>query len=179
VTVPVEHSWELEGLLPTGRKTSPKVVAELSHGMAAGTMRLDHVFSGLKFDNHRCATTVHDPQSKRTMTQTFDDQFVALCRLQSASSRSRVHGTLHDHSDPFTLAKKRSKQTFGSWRRARHFALVLKSASIDSSAHSVNSGAKQNCESLEYRHDLLSWSSVRSLCPAGWKVSGFAFCCAL
>lgn len=106
VTVPVEHSWELEGLLPTGRKTSPKVVAELSHGMAAGTMKLDHVFSGLKFDNHRCSTTIHDPDSKSTMTQTFDDQFVSCVVYNPPHREALCMEPYTTIPDPFTLGEK-------------------------------------------------------------------------
>ncbi len=106
VTVPVEHSWELEGLLPTGRQTSPSVVAELSRGMSAGLMQLDHVFGGLKFDNHRCTTRVHDPASKRTMVMTFDDQFAA-CVVYNPPHREAVciepYTTI---PDPFTLRDK-------------------------------------------------------------------------
>lgn len=89
VRVGVDTNWELEGLLPTGRKTSPAVVAELSRGMPMSAMNLDHVFSGMKFENHLCTTTVHDPHSKHTVAMTFDDQFVA-CVVYNPPHREAV-----------------------------------------------------------------------------------------
>jgi aldose 1-epimerase len=106
VKVPVQHSWELEGLLPTGRQTSGPVVAELSRGMPVSAMQLDDVFGGLTFDNHRCTTSVHDPNSKRTMAMTFDDQFTA-CVVYNPPHREAVciepYTTI---PDPFTLRDK-------------------------------------------------------------------------
>jgi aldose 1-epimerase len=106
VTVPVEDQWELEGLLPTGRKTSTAIAAELSRGMLAGAMKLDSVFSGLKFDNHRCTTKVCDPRSRAGMTMTFDDQFTA-CVVYNPPHREAVciepYTTI---PDAFTLLEK-------------------------------------------------------------------------
>jgi aldose 1-epimerase len=106
VRVPVETNWELTGLVPTGQKTSPPLVAELSRGMPAGTMKLDHVLGGLKFDNHRCTTTVYDPHSKRTLSMTFDDQFTA-CVVYNPPHREAVciepYTTI---PDAFTLREK-------------------------------------------------------------------------
>lgn len=89
VTVPVGSNWELVKLLPTGRKNSPPEVKALADGMPESKMQFDHVFGDLKFDNHRCRTTVVDPQSKRTMTMTFDDQFVA-CVVYDPPHREAV-----------------------------------------------------------------------------------------
>jgi aldose 1-epimerase len=106
VRVPVETNWELTGLLPTGQKTSPPLVAELSRGMPTGAMKLDHVLGGLTFENHRCTTTVHDPMSKRTLTMTFDDQFTA-CVVYNPPHREAVciepYTTI---PDAFTLREK-------------------------------------------------------------------------
>ncbi len=106
VTVPVEYNWELEGLRPTGRKTSSPVAAELSRGMLVSAMKLDSVFSGLKFDNHRATTTVHDPHSRHTMGMTFDDQFTA-CVVYNPPHREAVciepYTTI---PDAFTLREK-------------------------------------------------------------------------
>jgi aldose 1-epimerase len=107
VTVPVENQWELEGLLPTGRKTSPAITAELSRGMLVGAMKLDSVFSGLKFDNHHCTARVHDPHSRHSMTMTFDDQFTA-CVVYNPPHREAVciepYTTI---PDAFTLRDKK------------------------------------------------------------------------
>jgi aldose 1-epimerase len=106
VTVPVEFDWELQGLLPTGRKTSPPVVAELSSGMLVSAMKLDSVFSGLKFENHRCTTAVNDPHSCHTMVMTFDDQFTT-CVVYNPPHREAVciepYTTI---PDAFTLREK-------------------------------------------------------------------------
>jgi aldose 1-epimerase len=106
VRVPVETNWELTGLVPTGQKTSPPLVAELARGMPAGAMQLDHVLGGLKFDNHRCTTTIHDPHSKRTLSMTFDDQFTA-CVVYNPPHREAVciepYTTI---PDAFTLREK-------------------------------------------------------------------------
>lgn len=75
MTVPVARTWELVGLLPTG-KTSP-APAELARGMAFAEMKFDSVFDQIRFENHRAAAKVHDPASGRTLTMTFDDQFPA------------------------------------------------------------------------------------------------------
>ncbi len=103
VTVPVEYGWELEGLMPTGRTISPPVVGELARGMPFAEMKLDNVFGGLAFDQHRCTPTVHDPGSKRTMTMTFDDQFTT-CVVYNPPHREAVciepYTTL---PDPFSL----------------------------------------------------------------------------
>ena len=77
VRVPVGSNWDLENLLPTGNQSTPSTVGQIAAGMTAGEMHLDHVFGKLTFDQHCCTPTLYDPQSKRTMTLTFDDQFMA------------------------------------------------------------------------------------------------------
>jgi aldose 1-epimerase len=89
VTAPVEYAWELEGLLPTGRTVPLPAAAELARGMAFGAMQLDNVFGGLSFDNHRATAKVHDPQAKRTMVMTFDDQFTT-CVVYNPPHRQAV-----------------------------------------------------------------------------------------
>ena len=74
--------------------------------MAARDMKFDHVFGGLKFENHRAATTVHDPHSKHTLTQTFDDRFVA-CVVYNPPHREAV--CMEPYTaipDPFTLRER-------------------------------------------------------------------------
>ena len=106
VRVGVDTNWELENLLPNGQKTSPELVAELSRGMPMSAMKLDHVFGGLKFENHRCTTTVHDPNSKHTVALTFDDQF-PTCVVYNPRHREAV--CIEPYTtvpDPFTLRDK-------------------------------------------------------------------------
>jgi aldose 1-epimerase len=103
VTVPVGSSWELEELLPTGRKATTAAVEQLSQGMPVKAMRLDNVFGDLKFDNHRLDSTIHDPHSGRTLTQEFDDQFTA-CVIYNPPHRQAV--CIEPYTgvpDPFTL----------------------------------------------------------------------------
>jgi len=103
VQVPVRTEWELNKLLPTG-KSHPSALAEaLSQGMEVSKMRMDHVFSGIQFENHRATTSVHDPQSGHTLSQSFDDQFVA-CVVYNPPHREAVcvepYTTI---PDPFSL----------------------------------------------------------------------------
>jgi aldose 1-epimerase len=105
-TVPVEYGWELEGLLPTGRTTAPPAAVALSRGMPLGEMKLDNVFGGLAFDNHQCTTKIHDPQSKRTLTMTFDDRFTT-CVVYNPPHREAV--CIEPYTtvpDPFSLTAK-------------------------------------------------------------------------
>ncbi len=107
VTVPVEYNWELEALLPTGRTTSPPVVGELSQGMPFAEMKLDNVFGGLSFENHRCTGKVHDPASGRTTTITFDDQFTT-CVVYNPPHREAV--CIEPYTtvpDPFRLREQK------------------------------------------------------------------------
>lgn len=77
VTVPASTNWELQELLPTGKFDAPPLVASIARGMRAADMHMDNALGGLSFENHRCTTKVHDPESKHNLLQTFDDQFTA------------------------------------------------------------------------------------------------------
>jgi aldose 1-epimerase len=103
VRVPVDVNWDLQGLLPTGQRSSPPLVRELAQGMSVGDMHLDHVFGGLKFDNHRCTTTVHDSQSGRTLTMTFDDQFTTCVVFNPPHREAVCIEPYTTVPDPFTL----------------------------------------------------------------------------
>jgi aldose 1-epimerase len=104
--VPATTNWELSELLPTGKQAPAPVAEQLAAGMPLGDMRLDNVLGGLKFDNHRAATRLHDPQSGRTLSQVFDDQFSA-CVVFNPPHRQAVcmepYTTL---PDPFALLEK-------------------------------------------------------------------------
>jgi aldose 1-epimerase len=91
VSCPVEYAWELQNLLPTGGTILlPEATAmDLPRGIAFRAMRLDNVFGGLSFDNHRATAKVHDPHSKRTMVMTFDDQFTT-CVVYNPLHREAV-----------------------------------------------------------------------------------------
>mgnify|MGYP002621891160 CR=1 FL=1 len=89
VTVPVEYGWELEGLLPTGRTTSPPAARDLSGGMRFGDMKLDNVFGGLSFAARHCTATVADPTSGLTTSLRFDEQFTT-CVVYNPPHREAV-----------------------------------------------------------------------------------------
>jgi aldose 1-epimerase len=89
VTVPVSTCWELEELVPTGRNAPTPLCDQLSRGMPIGETKLDQVFGGLKFNDHRAATTIHDPHSGRKLSQTFDEQFTA-CVVYTPPHREAV-----------------------------------------------------------------------------------------
>lgn len=106
VKIPVGNNWELEELLPTGRTEVTPAVEHLAAGMKLADIRLDNVFGGLKSENHQIVTTIHDPQSGRTVTQEFDDQFTA-CVVFNPPHREAVciepYTTI---PDPFTLRER-------------------------------------------------------------------------
>ncbi len=106
VRVPVKTHWELAGLLPTGKRTSPPLVGELSRGMRFADTRLDDVFSDLACENHRCTTSIHDPVGRRTLEVTFDDLFAA-CVVYNPPHRQAV--CIEPYTtvpDPFTLLEQ-------------------------------------------------------------------------
>jgi aldose 1-epimerase len=107
VQVPVEFSWELESLLPTGRTTTPPMVGELAQGMPFGEMKLDNVFGGLSFENHLCKTTVHDPNSGRTMTMTFGDQFTTAVVYNPPHREAVCIEPYTTVPDPFKLREQK------------------------------------------------------------------------
>ena len=75
IQVPIEQQWELKGLVPTGRILPAEVGPKLTEGMPFGDTQLDDVFTGLTYSEGRATTSIYDPNSHRTMTMTFDEQF--------------------------------------------------------------------------------------------------------
>ena len=106
VMVPVDANWELEALLPTGKKSPSPLAAELSRGMPISAMKLDDVFGGLQFDNHRATTAVSDPRGKHTLTMTFDDQFAACVVFNPPHREAVCIEPYTTVPDPFTLREK-------------------------------------------------------------------------
>jgi aldose 1-epimerase len=74
VTVPVDHYWELEKMLPTGRKLPATGERGLAVGMRFADTKLDDVFTDLKFTAGRSQATIEDPENRRTLELTFDEQ---------------------------------------------------------------------------------------------------------
>ena len=106
VKIPVGNNWELKGLVPTGRTDVTPAVANLTAGMKLADMKLDNVFGALQSENHQIVTTIHDPNSGLTLTQEFDDQFIA-CVVFNPPHREAVciepYTTI---PDPFALGAR-------------------------------------------------------------------------
>jgi aldose 1-epimerase len=107
VTVPVSENWELENLLPTGRRAHTPLCDQLSRGMAFGEMKLDNVFGGLRFTSGRLTATVHDPASGRTLSQSFDDGFAACVVFNPPTRESVCIEPYTTLPDAFYLHKRR------------------------------------------------------------------------
>lgn len=75
VKLPVSARWELEGMLPTGRRLEVPDAAELQAGRRFGELTFDDVFTGLAFDGEWCTASVRDPSSGVTVTQRFNRAF--------------------------------------------------------------------------------------------------------
>jgi aldose 1-epimerase len=106
VTVAVTDDWQLQNLLPTGSKTPTPLTTALSRGAPFGELKLDHVFSGLRFENHRTTASIHDPRSKRTLAMSFDDRFAA-CVVYTPPHRQAI--CIEPYTtvpDPFSLLER-------------------------------------------------------------------------
>ena len=74
VTVPAARYWELSQMLPTGRTLPATGARGLSVGMRFCDTKLDDVFTDLAFTAGRARTTIEDPENRRTLEMTFDEQ---------------------------------------------------------------------------------------------------------
>jgi aldose 1-epimerase len=106
VTVPVADEWELEKLLPTGRNSATPLAANLAGGMAFSAMKLDHVFSKVRFENHRAMATVDDSQAARRLSMRFDDQFAAVVVYNPPHREAVCIEPYTTIPDAFTLAER-------------------------------------------------------------------------
>lgn len=75
VTVPAAQYWELEQMLPTGRRLPAVEAYDLAAGMKFGATKFDDVFTELSYAAGRAVTTIADPDNRRTLEMTFDEQF--------------------------------------------------------------------------------------------------------
>lgn len=74
VTVPASRYRELESILPTGRELPVDNARDLRSPRRFGDLALDDVVTGLASnDQGEIVTTIADPQSGVTLTQTFSD----------------------------------------------------------------------------------------------------------
>ena len=75
ITVPATQYWELEKMLPTGRRLPATGSHALAQGLRFADTKFDDVFTDLKFTAGRAQTTIEDPVNRRTLEMTFDEQF--------------------------------------------------------------------------------------------------------
>ena len=113
VTVPVEYSWELEGLLPTGKKTPQGVAGELArNGFREDATRSCAGWAGI------CRSSLHD-QGARPDEQTNPGANVrrsvhGLRRLQSATSRGGLHRAVFVAGRSVYDGRTRDRSAFAS-----------------------------------------------------------------
>lgn len=75
ITVPASTYWDLADGIPTGRQASVDETRDLTKGRQFGEIELDTVLTDLEVHDGRVATTIEDPRSGHTLTQTFDQSF--------------------------------------------------------------------------------------------------------
>ena len=75
VKLPVSARWELQDMLPTGRRMELPNAAAFQAGQRFGNLKFDDVFSGLAFDGGWCTASLRDPAGGHTLTQRFSEAF--------------------------------------------------------------------------------------------------------
>jgi aldose 1-epimerase len=75
VQMPISQRWEVENLLPTGRKRPLDNAAAYASGRPFGELHLDDPFSGLSGRDAKVVASVEDPAGRTRLTLRFDDTF--------------------------------------------------------------------------------------------------------
>lgn len=75
VQIPAAASWQLDGMLPTGKVLPLPNAKAFRAGVRFGDLRMDDVLTGLEFDGPVCRTSIHDPSSGRVLRLSFDRTF--------------------------------------------------------------------------------------------------------
>ncbi len=75
ITVPAGEYWDLVDGVPTGRRAPVDEARDLTARRPFGETELDTVLTDLRVKDGQVATTIEDPVSGRTLTQTFDPSF--------------------------------------------------------------------------------------------------------
>lgn len=75
VRVPAAAMAPTDDALPTGETVHIDAARDLRAGVRYGDLTLDDILTGLAGSGGRVATSIHDPGSGRTLTQTFDADF--------------------------------------------------------------------------------------------------------
>jgi aldose 1-epimerase len=77
IRVPAREIWPRGEMLPTGEHVPLAPGDAIARGVRFAETELDDVYGGLEFRDGVCSTSIEDPASGRTMTQTFDEFFRA------------------------------------------------------------------------------------------------------
>jgi len=75
VTVPASEYWQLENMLPTGKRLPADGPRGLARGLRFGEARLDDIFTGLSYSDGWCRATLEDPSHGRLLEVVFSEQF--------------------------------------------------------------------------------------------------------
>jgi len=90
VTVPVERFWELEQMIPTGRRLPMRFEHALVTGLRLDDHQFDTCFTGVRTDaDGLVRTRLTDPTSGRAVTQAFDRAFTQ-CVVYTPGHREAI-----------------------------------------------------------------------------------------
>jgi aldose 1-epimerase len=106
VCVPAAEYWELDGMLPTGRRLPVDAARDLRAGRRFGEVRLDDVLTGLPATSAGTTASIFDPAAGRRLELQFDPAF-RHCVVYNPPHREAI--CLEPYTtgaDPFRLAAK-------------------------------------------------------------------------
>jgi aldose 1-epimerase len=90
VTAPVDHYWELERMVPTGKIIADRPDQSLVDGLRLLDHQFDTVFTRVEHDADGLSRTrLTDPATKRQLTQTFDRSFTQ-CVIYTPGHRQAI-----------------------------------------------------------------------------------------
>jgi aldose 1-epimerase len=90
VTAPINEFWELEKMVPTGRRLPARGDQRLSDGLRLDEHQFDTVFRVARADDDSLVRTrLTDPTSGRVLTQTFDRVFTQ-CVIYTPGHRQAI-----------------------------------------------------------------------------------------
>jgi aldose 1-epimerase len=78
IRLPVTERWELQEMLPTGRRIPVDDPQQYQGGLRFGEMQFDDVFTGLDFAGRWSEAALCDPQGREAVKVRFDDAFREL-----------------------------------------------------------------------------------------------------
>jgi aldose 1-epimerase len=90
VTAPVHEFWELEKMIPTGRRLPARGDQSLAAGLRLDEHQFDTVFTNIRLDADGLVRThLEDPTSGRALTQTFESAFTQ-CIVYTPGHRQAI-----------------------------------------------------------------------------------------